>query len=132
MPDEADPPRKQYGFKPASFERLNAPPPEAPETSSPSMRDPSPPAADPNNVFTILRKNQAVANQAGLNEVIARKIKFRRTRDYWLILLSTEAAFGALAWFGRGHPIPFVFGIAGMALFGAGFTWYMWQVADKY
>lgn len=132
MPADADPPRKHYGFKEASFERLNAPRPEAPSASQPNTGDASAPSADPNDVFAILRKNQAVADQAGLNEVKSRKIKYRRARDYWLILLPCEAALGTLAWLGRGNPFVLVFAISGMVLVATSLTWAMWQVMNKY
>jgi hypothetical protein len=44
MPDEPDPPRKFYGFKPTKFEVANSLPPNAPASASDS---PTPPASDP-------------------------------------------------------------------------------------
>jgi len=127
MPDEADPPRKYYGFKEASFERLNPSRPAA----TPAGKSPTQPA-DPNDVFTILKRNQAVADRAGLNEVESRKVSSRRARDYWFILLASEAFFGAFALIGRGNAIVFVCAISGMALVAIGITWIMWQVMGKY
>ena len=99
MPDEPDPPRKFYGFKPTAFEAANPRPPPAPAPDAPSPPAPDPgPAAAPggpitvrdlnrlaatglpllrtpagptkqNDVHTILRANLAVADAAGLNEV---------------------------------------------------------------
>jgi len=96
MPDEPDPPRKFYGFKPTTFEVANPGTLPAP-TASPSAPDPgivrvddhridvrelnrlaatglsplhTPPVPIPeNDVHTILRENLAVANAAGLNDV---------------------------------------------------------------
>lgn len=132
MPEEADPPRKHYGFKEAKFERVNAPRPAAPSTDKATNGETPAPSADPNDVFAILRKNQALADQAGLNEVKARNIKYRRARDYWLILLPCEAALGTLVWFGHGNPFVLVFAISGMVILATGLTWTMWQVMNKY
>lgn len=132
MPDEADPPRQYYGFKEATFERVNAPRPPAPSVDKASKGETPAPSPDPNDVFTILRKNQAVTDQAGLNEVKSRNIKYRRARDYWLILLPCESVLGTLAWFGRGNPFVLVFAISGMVVIAASLTWAMWQVMNKY
>lgn len=132
MPAEADPTRKHYGFKEASFERLNPPRPEKLSAGNSNGGEASSQPADPNDVFTILRKNQAIADQAGLNKVEPRKIKYRRARDYWLILLPCEAAFGTLAWLGSGNPFVLVAAISGMVLVATGLTWAMWQVMNKY
>ena len=99
MPDEPDPPRTFYGFKPTTFEVANPrpPPAPAPDASTPPAPDPGPapapggpidvrdlnrlaatglpllraPAAptQQNDVHTILRDNLAVADAAGLNDV---------------------------------------------------------------
>lgn len=99
MPDEPDPPRKFYGFKPTTFEVANPRPAIASTTDSTAQPAPDPgiPAAPPgpidvhelhrlastglpllntpaipkkeNEVHTILRENLAVADAAGLNDV---------------------------------------------------------------
>lgn len=99
MPDEPDPPRKFYGFKPTTFAVANPRPATAPTPGStaPPASDPGIPTAPPgpidvhelnrlastglpllntpsipkkeNEVHTILRDNLAVADAAGLNEV---------------------------------------------------------------
>jgi len=48
MPDEPDPPRKFYGFKPREFEKANVPP--APPTIAPLTPAASAPAPDPGSV----------------------------------------------------------------------------------
>jgi hypothetical protein len=131
MPNEADPPRKCYGFKEASFERLNAPRPEAPAVNASSPGETAPPA-DPNDVFAILQKNRVVEQQAGRDEIQSRNIKSRRMRDYWLILLPCETVLGTVAWFGRDNPMVWTCAVSGMVLIGAGLTWAMWQVMNKY
>ena len=97
MPDEPDPPRKFYGFKPREFETANTPRPSPPPPTSAPRPDPgivrvsdarievrdlsrlaatgqpllsAPPApVRENEVHAILRENLAVADAAGLNEV---------------------------------------------------------------
>lgn len=97
MPDEPDPPRKFYGFKPRDFPVANPPPASAPPPSSAPAPDPGivrvsaaridvrdlnrraatgqpllSPAPAPvreNDVHAILRANLAVADAAGLNDV---------------------------------------------------------------
>lgn len=132
MPGESDPPRKHYGFKEPSFERVNAPRPEAPAAGKSNTGETPLPPADPNDVFAVLRNNRTVEQQAGMDAIKSRKIKYRRARDYWLILLPCEAALGTLAWLGRGNPIVFVCAISGMVLLATSLTWAMWQVMNKY
>jgi hypothetical protein len=97
MPDEPDPPRKFYGFKPREFATANPPHPAAPPPASAPRPDPgivrvhdaridvhdlhraaatgqpllsAPPSPTrENDVHTILRANLAVADAAGLNQV---------------------------------------------------------------
>lgn len=97
MPDEPDPPRKFYGFKPREFATANAPRPAAPPPAAAPLPDPgivpvhdaridvhdlhraaatglpllsAPPSPiRENDVHTILRANLAVADAAGLNHV---------------------------------------------------------------
>jgi hypothetical protein len=98
MPDEPDPPRKTYGFKPRDFEAVNAPRPPGPEDSgaTASSGSPTPPTADRpitvrhlarlamsggpllgtnappnrlNDVHATLQANVIAANAAGLNQV---------------------------------------------------------------
>lgn len=97
MPDEPDPPRKLYGFKPRAFAAANAPRPSAPPPASAPLPDPgivrvhdaridvhdlhraaatgqplraAPPSPTrENDVHAILRANLAVADAAGLNQV---------------------------------------------------------------
>jgi len=146
VPDEPDPPRKNYGFKDRDFKRENAPASEAPPM--PTARElaimsghkvPSAPKApggpkpgDPNDVYAILQANRAVEKDLGLNEVEIKRLKSRRKRDYWLILLASETGLGGLAFLGRGNPFVLACSVAGMALIAFGLTWVMWQVMNKY
>ena len=156
MPDEADPPRKHYGFKEREFKRDNAPasaappPPTAKELAIMSGQKissaPKPPtgakadlpaaalakAGDPNDVFAVLQANRAVEQQAGLNEVEIRTVKSRRRRDYVFLLIGGNLAIlGAVA-LGGFNIMSVIFGLSGLVMFNLGLTWVMWQVMGKY
>lgn len=145
MPDEPDPPRKNYGFKEREFKRDNAPasaappPPTAKELammSGPVTATPKSAtgqrAEDPNDVYAVLQENRRSAREHGLNEVEVKAVKSRRTRDYWLLLLSAELALGVTAYLGRGNPFILACAVGGMGLVALGLTWIMWQVMNKY
>lgn len=140
-----DPPPKVYGFKEREFKRDNVRIPDAPPV--PTARDhavmagpPVPasrkPAAakpgDPNDVHAVLQNNRAVEKKLGLDEMEIKKVKSRRQRDYWLLLVSSEMLLGVITWQGRANPFVFVGALAGMVLAGVSITWIMWQVMDKY
>ena len=155
MPDEPDPPRKFYGFKPREFATANVPHPAAPPPASAPLPDPgivrvhaaridvhdlhraaatgqpllsAPPSPTrENDVHTILRANLAVADAAGLNAVkLTPKRPSRRKRDYWLAVALGNAAFAL------GGVIQPVFAAAGFILYNVGLTWIMWGVLDDY
>jgi len=140
-----DPPPKTYGFKARDFKRDNvrgpgaAPLPTAkelaklagPVTASPKGAT-GPKADDPNDVFTHLQGNRAVEKQHGRDEMEIRKVRSRRRRDYWLLLVTSEMLLGTITWQGRANPFVFVGALAGMVLFGVAITWIMWQVMDRY
>lgn len=155
VPDDPDPPRKYYGFKPTEFDRANAPRPPAPEEESATL---APPSADAvrdtpidlrelvrqgaasgpvlkgnapvnraNDVHSILRDNFDRAEAAGLNVVPPPAArKSRRKRDYMISLLVGNAGLlGCIA-------IMPVFGIAGIIIYNCGLTWVVWGVMDDY
>jgi len=141
-----DPPPKVYGFKEREFKRDNV---RTPSTAPmPTAKDlakmagaPVPigrggatgaKASDPNDVYAALQQNRTVEKQLTGDEIEIRKIKSRRWRDYWLILLSSEILLGTVTVLGRGNPITFVCGLAGMVIVGVSVTWIMWQVMDRY
>jgi hypothetical protein len=146
VPDEADPPRKNYGFKDREFKRDNAlqsaepPPPTAKELAM--MAGPAAKHGkaltgaqkvdDPNDVYAVLQANRAVEKQHGLDEFEIKRIKSRRKRDYWLLLITSEVALGALAYAGRGNAFVLACSVAAMGLIALGLTWIMWQVMSKY
>ncbi len=146
MPDEPDPPRKNYGFKDRDFQRDNAtssdvpPMPTAKELAI--MAGPvaehgraaagKRKADDPNDVYAVLEKNRAVERKLGLNEVEIREIKSRRKKDYWFLIIGGNLAIvGAVALSGF-NLISVIFGMSGLIVFSLGATWIMWQVMDKY
>ena len=140
-----DPPPKVYGFKDREFKRDNVRMPDAaplptakelavmagPVTASPKGAT-GPKANDPNDVYAALQQNRAVEKTFTGDEIVIRKIKSRRWRDYWLIMLSSEVLLGTVTVLGRGNPMTFVCGLAGMVLVGVSITWIMWQVMDRY
>lgn len=144
--DQPDPPRKIYEFKDREFKRDNPPAGAAPSLPTAKelamMAGPAAPAAarakpgpktdDPNDVYIALQQNRAVERQAGRDEIEIRRTKSRRTRDYWLLLVSSELLLGLITWQGRGNPVLFVSALAGMVLVGISLTWVMWQVMDRY
>ncbi len=139
MPEELDPPRKFYGFKPTTFEVANqgiVPAPTATSGAATPAPDPgivrsdekqidvrelnriaatglpplksSPVPVPENEVHTILRDNLAVANAAGLNDVVIdprhRTPRQRRLRAFWLWLALINIPLGTIAWIAS-HPL---------------------------
>lgn len=158
--DDADPPRKFYGFKAPQFERIN-PVPDGPAES--------PPAADAgvstdaggridvhdlariaaasaaplgtntvknrgNEVHDLLRLNAVREDAAGLNVVaLPPKRRSRRKRDYWLVAGCGNAVLVTLAAIaGPKDPIVFVYAIGGLGAFNASLAWVMWMILDDY
>ena len=125
MPDEADPPRKTYGFKPKEFERVNAPRPEG-ETA------PTPPAA--NDVFAIreeIRRREITAGMDVLKPTGPRP-PGRRRRDYWMLLIGGNALLLGVAAVVGLNVMTGAFALGGAILFTLGLTWVMWFVMGRY
>jgi hypothetical protein len=140
-----DPPPKTYGFKEREFKRDNARPSEAApmptakdlaKMAGPVTRSPTgatgPKAGDPNDVYNALLKNRAIEQAHGLDQIEIRNIKRRRLRDYCIIMVPSEVLLGTITYLGRGNPIVFVCGLAGMVMLGVTITWIMWQLMDRY
>lgn len=128
MPDTPDPPRKNYGFKPKDFERVNAPRPEAgaaPET---------PPMA--NDVFAIRRDLRAREIATGGDELAPpdRPVRRRRKRDYWLLTLVINGVLIPLTIWGyrAGNLMVLVSSAAGLILANLGLWWIVWVLMDDY
>lgn len=143
-----DPPRKVYGFKEREFKRDNAPAAAAPPpptvkelammagapTADPSRRKAAPTAkpGDPNDVYAVLQQNRQSAAKHGLNEVEIKKVKSRRKRDFWLILVGGNLAIIGGVWLSGINVITVIFGLAGLIIFSLSVSWIMWQVMDRY
>jgi hypothetical protein len=127
MADESEPPRTEYRFKEADFERLNSLPTDA---ESPRMDGVVVPAdAAPRNVDEILRQNVEAGKAAGHFHVEPGedKARKRRIKLYWLSVAAINIPLGAIAWFsGHTDPFPFVFSLGGMAFFTGRLTWETW------
>lgn len=145
MPDENDPPRKVYGFKERDFKRDN--PPAAGGEAMPSAQDlaklaghhhnPGPRTAgakadDPNDVFKVLDQNRSVEKHHHLDDIEIKKVKSRRKRDFWLILVGGNLAIIGSVFISGINVITVIFGLAGLVVFSIGVSWIMWQVMDKY
>jgi hypothetical protein len=127
MPDEPDPPRKNYGFKPREFDRANAPRPDAPADSPAPSPDPGIAPADPSriDVKDLIRAGAGTGPQLGSNAVGNRENEVhgilranlqrdlaagryelgalddskrrRRIRTYWIAIIAIDVPLGAFA-----------------------------------
>lgn len=151
MPDESDPPRKHYGFKEREFKRDNAlssevpPMPTAKELAQLATQrgpasagnPPKPPVApartaDPNDVHAVLQLNRTTEKKFGRDEIEIKKVKSRRAREFWFILVGGNLAIIGAVWLSGMNVISVVFGLAGLIVFSLGLSWIMWQVMDRY
>lgn len=160
MPDEADPPRKFYGFKPAEFDRANALPPSRTEPPKP---DPGIAAtgAGKIDVHELVRAGAGAGSQLGSNKVRNRENEVhallqgnylagkrsgdfdlgalddskrrRRIRNYWIGFVLVNLPLGLFAWrIGPGAAIPFVCTIAAMGMITALLTWQTFFLRTHY
>jgi len=150
MPAEADPPPKNYSFKERTFRRDNQPASAAPpvptakelailagaKTALPAKPGQSAASTakktDPNDVYAVLERNRTVEQQHGLNEVHIKKVRSRRKRDYWLLLVGGNLTTVAIVALMRFNPISLIYGLAGVIMFTIGLTWIMWFIMDDY
>lgn len=147
VPDEAEPPRKVYGFKDREFHRDNTPPTASrpppptvqelarmagPVTRSTPRPTTAPKAGDPNDVYAILQQNRQAEQHRGADQLELKPVKSRRARDYWLLLILAEAGLGLTAYLGRGNPFVLTGAVAAMGFVALGLTWIMWQVMGRY
>jgi hypothetical protein len=140
-----DPPRKNYGFKERDFKRDNAPSsgsapmPTAKELAvlagpvTPSPKGATKPkAGDPNDVFAALQQNRRVEQRHGGDQIEIRKIKSKRWRDFWLLLVGGNLLIvGSVVGLGP-NVVTVMFGFGGVILFSISVTWIMWQVMSRY
>jgi hypothetical protein len=147
MPDEPDPPRKFYEFKPREFEVVNPRANEAQPTAPISVQNllrqagsskpggVAPAATSPqNDVHAILRENAARTNATGIEELIPLPPrKSRRKREFLTLVIGGNALCGLIAFkAGSRDAVTFTFAISAMAMLTAGLTWIMWFVMDDY
>lgn len=125
MPDEADPPRKTYGFKPKEFERVNAPRPEG---------DVAPPSPAANDVFAIREQIRRREIAAGMDELkpVERPAANRRRRDYWLLLVGGLALIGVVVAVIGLNTMTVVGGFSTAVFYVLGLSWVMWAVMGRY
>lgn len=155
MPDEPEPTRKVYGFKPKEFERANPARPSDPADAPVPTRDPGIIAADEgkieihdllragagpgsqlgsnavknraNDIHAMLRDNHARANAAGINDVVLTpKRMSKRKRDFFFLLVSGNLILSL------GFILQPIFAGAGVVIFNIGLVWIMWVVLDDY
>ncbi|MDB6167512.1 MAG: hypothetical protein JWM88_376 [Verrucomicrobia bacterium] len=142
-PEPPEPPRREFRFKPTTFERANPatgaennPPIDVRDIFRQASAGPPKPRATPdpaaNEVHDILRANLARENETGRNDVAPEPRRAsRRKRDYWFLLLGGYLLFAIIAVISRNYVV-LVFGGAGMILYTLGVTWIMWHVMDDY
>lgn len=125
MPDEVDPPRKTYAFKPKEFERVNAPRPEG---------DAAPPPPPANDVFAIREEIRRREIAAGMDELkpVARPAANRRRRDYWLLLVGGLALIGGVVAVIGLNAMTVVGGFSAAVFYVLGLSWVMWAVMGRY
>ena len=144
MPDEVDPPRKNYGFKERQFQRdehraSDSQPPisvqdlakqAGPVARSGPVSGTAKPG-DPNDVYATLEQNRTAEKAAGTDNIeVRKKVTARRTKDYWLMLLGGNALLIVGSAYMGGAAI--VFGLAGVIIYSLGLTWVVWQIMDRY
>jgi hypothetical protein len=140
-----DPPRKNYGFKEREFTRDNvrapadAPMPTAKELAimagppAAAAKGPTgPKATDPNDVYAVLEENRANERQLGKDEIVIKKIKSKRRRDYLLLLVLGNLSIVTMVALGGFNPVSMIFGLSGIIVLSLGATWIMWFVMDRY
>lgn len=156
MPEETDPQRELYRFKPREFVRLNDPPgnhtdpgdpPESPPGAGPDSRSaretaaacvakpadahsaPKPAEESPRSVGQMLRDNARKDAARGWYQVRSGPDRLRRRRiiTYWATLAAVDTPLALVAWYsGHTDPVPFVFALAGLAYFTGRYTWETW------
>lgn len=121
MSQDAEPPRKFYEFKSKDFERVNAP-----------VNHDEPPPLE-NDVYAIRENLREREKAAGFDELTpAKPRKSRRTRDYWLTVISINVLMVALIVGSGFNLVVAVYAGSGMVLLTLGLTWTMWFIMDDY
>jgi hypothetical protein len=162
MPDEPEPPRKSYGFKPREFERANpaapAAPPAAELTRGP---DTTVSAGGKIEIHDLTRAGAGAGRQLGSNSVVNRRNEVhevlrenfrhdvaaghydlgvlddskrrRRILYYWIAIIAFDTPFALFAcWVGPHAAIPFVCSISEIVLFSSVVTWQTFFLRTHY
>ena len=143
MPLEPERPRKSYALKTRDdFETVN--PPATPTQPAPTapidVRDHCKIAADsppvshapvnrPNDVHALLQLNQKTDVAVGWFQFApgSDERRKRRLRFFWTALILVDGPLGYFAWrIGHENAVPFVFVVAGVAMFTAVLIWHSW------
>jgi len=146
VPDETDPPRKNYGFKERTFKRDERPasasrPPvtvqdlaklAGPVTRSTPVPSTAPKADDPNDPFATLQRNRAAEKKSGGDDIEIRQVSSRRKRDYWFLIIAGNLAIILPSFILGPNAMTLGAGLAGVIIYSLGLTWVMWQVMGRY
>lgn len=146
VPDETDPPRKNYGFKERTFQRDERPssasrPPvttqdlaklAGPVTRSTPVPSNAPKPTDPNDVHAAMQRNRAAEKKSGGDDIEIRPVSSRRKRDYWFLLIAGNLAIVLPCVILGANAMTVVAGLAGIIVYSLGLTWIMWQVMGRY
>ena len=160
MAEPTDPPRREFRFKPTTFETVNAgvPASEGPESARP---DPGPRGTEAakvdlrdilreanrgvpacgsardrgNEVRDTLREEHERERKAGLFAMgpLDDSVHRRRLRRYWLLMACINLPAGAIAVLtGPGNPFLFTFALAAIGYFSASLTWRTFWLRTRY
>ncbi|HTX65677.1 MAG TPA: hypothetical protein VMD31_07880 [Opitutaceae bacterium] len=132
------PARREFQFKEAEFERVNAEPEPrlehreaiAAARRSPA-RDGSPPPAAPNDVLEMVRETGRLSAQYEA-PVDLTPPPNRRRLDYCLGMIAVNGLLAGFIALGRGNFVVTLYAGSGMVVFSAGFTWLMYGVLRRY
>ena len=145
-PPEPEPPRREFQFKPTTFEVANRPAGETPADRPIDVHQlnrqaaaPKPvpgavaPSSAENEVHAILRANLARAQAKGENEVILQpRPPSRRKRDFWLLFIGGNLLVVGAVGVGHKNAVTLIFGLSAIVFFSLGLIWVMWVVMDDY
>lgn len=148
MRDEPEPPPRNFQLKPRDFDAINAPGSQRPGSGAPTdvrghlraantgqgrTLGKAAGAKAPNDVQNLMRQHAAKMRRADLDELTPRERRAsRRKRDYWIVLIPTNAFFAFFAFGPFRNPMTFAFGVGGMIITTVGLTWVMWFIMDDY
>jgi hypothetical protein len=148
MRDEPETPPRNFQLKPRAFDTVNPPGSQRPANGAPTdvrghldaanagqsplRKKPLTPPAQ-NDVQALMRDHASKMRRTDLDESTPRpRRSSARKRDYWLVLLPTNAFFAFFAFGPFRNPMTLAFGVGGMVITTVGLTWVRWFVMDDY